>query len=499
MNYIQHIIFRSGLIYSAIFLLFSLLITYSGISVSYKGIYATGFSIFLYQFGINTFGSFMWIQTLKNEKIIDPGKFLFTKDSGMVLPASWFVNTGVYTLLLDIPPMVFYYYINRTLDNVLIQMIWGATCIVLGFSVGSFLSIISQRGNWSGRIGSGIFNSLKMIGLISIFIFFDITVFFPRYIFLFSFSVQYPLNYVFPVFDIGFIAFTNHVNVDSIIASFSWSFFYLILSIFIAYFLARNILENLFNRNMATFQNKHIKRKNSRKFSSIVSLTMKDLKLATRDLTNLSSFFFPVFFSLPALLEVFVDKRFGNFPPLFTYIAIFLLTTLSVSFYSIQSLVMEGKSFANLRIWLITKTEMIFSKALSSLIIFIFFAIPIVIVMIGANFGDIIYAVLIIADAALAFFFSSFVTLSFIISRIPKETTNINIYSFGGIAGLILIFSISIISGSFAPLVSFFIGAILAIPQIDLPSIFLGITLLLSLLLIRLIFTYLSSEDKSKT
>ncbi|MGP6239867.1 hypothetical protein ACNF40_05575 [Cuniculiplasma sp. SKW4] len=118
-------ILRSGIIYASIFLLFSILITYSGIDLSYKGIYATGFSIFLYQCGINTLGTFMWLQTLKNERIIDPAKIIFIEDSGLVLPFSWFMNTGMYTMFLDIPPIVFYYYFNRNLDDVLIQMIWG--------------------------------------------------------------------------------------------------------------------------------------------------------------------------------------------------------------------------------------------------------------------------------------------------------------------------------------------------------------------------------------
>lgn len=492
-------ILRSGIIYASIFLLFSILITYSGISLSYKGIYATGFSIFLYQFGINTLGTFMWLQTLKNERIIDPAKIIFTEDSGFVLPVSWFMNTGMYTMFLDIPPIVFYYYFNRNLDEVLLQMIWGATCIILGFSIGSALSIISQKGNWSGSIGSGIFNSIRMVGLIGIFILFDITVFFPRYIFIFSFSVRYPLDYMFPVLDIGFIAFTNHVNIDSIIASFSWSFFYLIISVYIAYFLSRHILDNIFERKAKSQWRKSKRWSNKKNFGPVLSLTFKDLKIATRDVTNLSSFFFPVFFSLPALLEVFVDKRFGDFPPLYTYVAIFILTSLSVSFYSIQSLVMEGKNFINLRTWLISKNEIIVSKTFSSLIIFIFFAIPIAIVMIGANFGDIFYAVLIILDASMAFFFSSLVTLSFILSKIPEETTSINVYSFGGIFGLVLIFLISIISGAFAPLLSFTLGAILEIPGIDFPSIFLGIILLISLILARITLTIMSKGDKSKT
>ncbi|MGP6239866.1 hypothetical protein ACNF40_05570 [Cuniculiplasma sp. SKW4] len=374
----------------------------------------------------------------------------------------------------------------------------GATCIILGFSIGSALSILSQRGNWSGKIGSGIFNSLKMVGLIAIFILFDITVFFPRYIFIFSFSLPYPLDYIFPVLDIGFIAFTNHVNMDSIIASFSWSLFYLIISVYIAYFLSRYILDNIFERKAQGQWKKSKKGANKKRFGPIFSLTIKDLKVATRDVTNLSSFFFPVFFSLPALLEVFVDKRFGNFPPLYTYAALFILTTLSVSFYSIQSLVMEGKNFVNLRTWLVSKNELIVSKTFSSLIIFILFAIPIVVVMIGANYGDIFYAVLIIMDASVAFFFSSLVTLSFILSKIPEEATNINVYSFGGIFGLILIFSISIISGAFAPLLSFTLGALLEIPGIDFPSIFLGIILLISLIMIQITITFMSKGDKSK-
>ncbi|MCL4345083.1 MAG: hypothetical protein M1496_01810 [Candidatus Thermoplasmatota archaeon] len=490
-------VLRSGIIYGAIFLVFSTLLSLSGRNVPSTGIYDSGFSIFLYQFGINTFGSFMWLQTLRNERVIDPVKIMFTEDSGIALPVSWFLSTGSYTLLLDVPPIVFYYYINKNLDDVFLQMIWGGACIVLGFSLGSAMSIITHNGRWSGRIGSGVYNSLKMIGLIGIFIIFDLTIFFPGYISIFSFAVDYPLNYIFPVLNIGFIAFTLHATIDSLIASFSWSIFYLISSVYLAYFLSKKIMADLFERNMDTG-----KRMRSNLFrnhySSIFSLASKDLKIATRDITNLYTFFFPVFFSLPALLEVFVNKKFGTFPPLYTFAAVFVLTSVSVSFYSLQSLIMEGKSFVNMRIWLIPKREIILSKTLSSLIIFMFFAIPIVFVMIGANIGDLPYAAIIIVDAGLAFFFSSLLTLSFMMTRIPEEASSVNIYSFDGIIGLIIIFAISAFSGAFAPIISFTVSAFLVVPGIDFPSIFLGIILILSLILIRLSLSYLSGNDKAK-
>ncbi len=485
---------RSGVIYGALFLVFSIILTFGTVSHNPSAISASSFSIFLYEFGINSFGSFSWIQGLKNQGILESSKLLFPNQNGFTLPLGWFLNTGFYTLFLDIPPVVLYFYFNRNFETLILQMIWGLSCIFLGFLFGSSLSVLAGLSRKGGNIGSGFLNALKLFSLTSVFILFDLTIFYPSYIGIFDFALKYPLDFIFPVLNMKFIAFQPHVNFDSLVASFSWTLFYLLISLYASYFISNKILDNIFEGHGTV--NKKKKKSGSVKYRGIIlSLISKDLKIATRDFNNISTFFIPVFFSLPALLEVFVNRRFGSFPPIYTYVSIFVLTSVSVSFYAIQSLVMEGKSFINMRIWRISNRDLILSKTLSSLIIFLFFAIPVAIIMIGANMNDLPYLILISIDAALAFLFSSILTIYFMISKIPDDAVNINIYSFGGTLGIIVIFLISALSGALSPIGSYIIGAFLAISPIDFPSVFLGMVLVLSLILTRIGFILLSEKN----
>jgi predicted permease len=119
------------------------------------------------------------------------------------------------------------------------------------------------------------------------------------------------------------------------------------------------------------------------------------------------------------------------------------IVIVSSSFYSIALIISEGNGISVLQSLPLTLRDIIYSKNYVGTVIFSIIVIPISTIFLFKNNVDSLILFLLPANLIVAYSYTSLFNLRRLMKKVPKGSTTINFYSFGGNMALLILFAIT--------------------------------------------------------
>lgn len=448
-RYLSRLIYLGYDVSVSAMIAFSALLSVTQLRLPYPLAHIQTLSIVLYSyiFLVSLYSSIMYVNTLSNYHLIEPIRALPTNMGRQAIPFSWLVFTGSSSIFVIIPPLVAYVWYTGNLWAVPAGIIWAFIILALGYTAGIAAAYV-MSGNRSGRkiFYSGTLSYvLKILAMISVFVLFEVAIQIPQEIPLLPLAIGHPFYIALPMVGIAYTVFETGQPQIFMFYELASSFGYLILAIVTFIFVNRKVVEKVATSDLTQTSAASVRETKMHRFEDRFygALFWKDVRGIVRKPQNVLMFLIPAFLVLPTLVSVFFFTPGLGLISVYNYMILLIVVVLSSAFYSLLLMVFEGNEINLLRLLPLGDKELIFSKGFVGAFIFVFVLVPISILFFLHVHPGIITLIFVPLNLMSAFLGTSFYNIRRLVVRIPPRSTTLNLYTFGGNAGLALLFLIT--------------------------------------------------------
>lgn len=403
-----------------------------------------GFVVYVYALIISIYSSALFFNAIGSMRLLDPIQWLPYRGKKKAVITSWMLYSGSTSFFVIIPSVAWVSYTTGNISAIPFGIMWAAIFILLGYTIGALLNaFIMGRGPGDrATLLNTVKSTMRVLLMLLVFAFFEVGIYLPGMVPDFILGLRYPLDLLIPLVNVPYAVFLGNSTFPSMALDLLSTSLYLILALFLAWrsnsFVIGRSLEN--SSSHAVFgTDKSIKFRHE---GLVRSLMVKDARIVARKSQNVILLFIPVIFVFPTILSVLIYGSPGGVKNIGTYFSLLSILVVCSSFYSLIMVVSEGSGVETLFSLPLSGKDIIYSKSIFGMLIFAVIIIPVTILIIGGS-GFSSFDILVPANLILGYAFSSTFNIRRLMGRLPRESTTVNFYSFGGGLFLITMFVIT--------------------------------------------------------
>lgn len=393
-----------------------------------------GFIVYIYALIISIYSSALYFNSIGSMNLLGPVSWLPYEGRKKAVIISWLMYSGSTAIFAVIPAVLWVTWITGNPAVFLFGLAWGFLFIMLGYTIGAFInSFITAKGR-NERAGflSTAKSTLRVLIILLVFAVFEVGIYLPGLIPNFIPEIAFPLNRLLPLVNIPYVVFTGNGSFAGISLNVLSTLLY--LAVFLVSMLLTNsrAVDRIMERVGSTEIFRPERNKSYRKMNLTLSLLMKEVRIVARKSQNVILLFIPVIFVFPTILSVLIYGSKGGIGNLGTYFSLISILIICSSFYSLILVVSEGNGIETLHSLPLSTKDIIYSKAIFGLLVFVVIIIPVSLLIVSGNNLFSAYDILVPANLILGYSFSSVFNIRRLVLRIPRGSSTVNFYSFGG-------------------------------------------------------------------
>lgn len=500
-RYIERLIFITYGVTALSMIAFSSFLTLTQLRLPDPVAHLETLSILLYGyiFLISLYSFIMFTNIIRTYRLFEPLKVLPTKMGTHVLPISWFVFTGSSSLFVIIPLVVSYVWYTGDLISAVMSIFWAFVMLGLGYTAASAMIFILS-GSMEKRPGlrsGSISTLLRVAGFITFFVLFEIAIQIPQEIPLLPQVSSDPLFILVPLLNIAYIAFPLSSSSSVMLMGLFSTAFYVAISVILFEFVNRKAFARITQNDSASFSRPQISQKKLHESKSGLYITIfrKDLRNIFRKSQNFLMMLIPVFLVLPTLLSIFFYSSGVSFGSISVYYSMLAIVIVSSAFYSLILTISEGNGISVLQSLPLRMRDIVYSKEYVGAVVFSAIVAPISILFLLKTPGNPIVFILFPVNLIIAYVYTSLYNLRRLIRKVPKGSTTINFYSFGGNFELVILFLITAVFTSLPTILSTIISYVAVKVPFSHPVSFYLSTLALNLLSLLIVMNIVNRSQ----
>ncbi|MCL4341296.1 MAG: hypothetical protein M1431_04275 [Candidatus Thermoplasmatota archaeon] len=459
-RYIERLIFLTYAVTAVSMLAFSSFLTLTQIRLPDPLAHLQTLSLLLYAyiFLISLYSFIMFTNIVRTYRLFEPLKPLPTDIGHMVLPISWFVFTGSSSLFVIVPLIAAYVWVTGNLLPAFTGVLWAFLMLALGYTAGSAM-IFTLSGSMEKRPGmrSGSLSSiLRVAGFLAFFVLFEIAIQIPQEIPVLPPLVMHPLYMAIPLLGIAYTVFGGPLPSFLVGYDIFMTSAYTAAIVILFLVVNRRTFNRITKSDASTFSKANISVKKLHESSSgfYITLLRKDLRNIFRKSQNFLMMLIPIFLVLPTLLSLFFYSSGISFGSISIYYSMLAIVIVSSAFYSLVLMISEGSGISVLQALPLRMRDIIYSKEYVGAIVFAFIVIPVSVLFLFRTDGNPIIFLLFPVNLIIAYVYTSLFNIRRLMLKIPKGSTTLNFYSFGGNVELVILFSITAVLTALPTIVS---------------------------------------------
>ncbi|MDA8142950.1 MAG: hypothetical protein M0T81_03095 [Thermoplasmatales archaeon] len=446
-RYIERLIIITYVITTVSILIFSTILVFSDLPLNQRiaHLQSTSLILYAYIFLISTYSVLMFTNILRNYKLFEPIKVLPANIGPKILPLSWFVFNGSSSLFVAVPVIVEFFLHTGNYFSIIFGTVWAFLIMILGYISGCLVVYVMARGSSHARHGhAGTFSNIARIsGVIAFFIFFEIAIQTPKYIPVLPSLATNPEFLLVPLLNVAYIAFPYHYLPSQILFGTLVTMLYGALIILLFRKVNSMVFLKITETESAGSSGMDGSKLRISKAGFYRTIFTKEVRNIFRKPQNATMMLIPIFLVLPTLLSLFIYSSSISFGSISIYYSMLSIVIVSSSFYSIALIISEGNGISVLQSLPLTLRDIIYSKNYVGTVIFSIIVIPISTIFLFKNNVDSLILFLLPANLIVAYSYTSLFNLRRLMKKVPKGSTTINFYSFGGNMALLILFAIT--------------------------------------------------------
>lgn len=399
-----------------------------------------GFIVYIYALIISIYSSALFFNAISSMNLLEPVASLPFPGKKKAVALSWFLYSGSSFIFVVLPSTAWMSLETGTMFPIIYGSVWAILFSMLGYSIGAVINgFIIGRGK-SDRAGflSSIKSTLRVFVMLAVFAIFETGIYLPGLIPDFIPGLPYPLNRFVPVFNVPYVVFLGNSSISGILLDAASTLLY--LGIFYIMMTASNtyITRKTLETGGAVSALSPDRKVRFSRDGLVRPMFMKEVRIVARKSQNVILLFIPIVFVFPTILSVLIYGSAGGVQNVGTYFAMISILVICSSFYSLIMVVSEGNGIETLFSLPISGRDIVYSKGMFGIIIFSVIIVPVTVLIMGGGGSFSPFDILVPANLILGYSFSSIFNLKRLIGRLPRESSTVNFYSFGG--GFFIVF-----------------------------------------------------------
>lgn len=459
-RYIERLIFFTYAVTAVSMLAFSAFLTLTQIRLADPLAHLQTLSLLLYAyiFLISVYSFIMFTNIVRTYRLFEPLKPLPTNIGHMVLPMSWFVFTGSSSLFVIVPLIAAYVWITGDIFSIFTGTLWAFLMLALGYTAGSAM-IFTLSGSLEKRPGmrSGSLSSiLRVAGFITFFVLFEIAIQIPQEIPILPSLANHPAYMAVPLLGIAYTVFGGPLSTSYAIYDMLITVAYTALVVFSFIVVNRHTFTRITKSEASSLSGAAISRKKLHESRSgfYITLLRKDMRNIFRKSQNFLMMLIPIFLVLPTLLSLFLYSSGISFGSVSIYYSMLAIVIVSSAFYPLVLMISEGSGISVIQALPLRMRDIIYSKEYVGAIVFAIIVIPVSVLFLIRTRGDPVIFLLFPINLIISFVYTSLFNIRRLLLKIPKGSTTLNFYSFGGNLELVILFAITAVLTALPTMVS---------------------------------------------
>ncbi len=447
-RYIQRLIMTTYLFTSVMMGLFSTFLVNSntGVTSIVDHLQAISFILYSYIFLVSLYSVVMFINIIRNYKLFEPLRVLPTNIGHFILPLSWFVYNGSSSLYVIIPIIIEYTLFTGNLSAIPFGILMAFVVMAMGYLSGVLIvSFLSSR-NANARRGKlgAISNISRLVGLIGIFVLFEIALQAPNLLPQFpSISTHLYLMFV-PLINVSYVAYPSFLNTGLLLTATLASALYALFFVYLFVRFNKRIFLRISEQDSLSQATLHHSDSKVIVKGFYRNSFTKDIRNIFRKPQNATMILIPIIFVTPTLFQLFFYSSSVSFGTISVYLSLLSIVIVSSAFYSIVLIISEGNGISVLQALPVKLRDIIYSKNYVGAIIFTVIVTPISLLFVLKESPGILEMLLLPANLIVAYVYTSLFNLRRLLRKLPRGSTTVNFYSFGGNLALFTLFGITL-------------------------------------------------------
>lgn len=446
-RYIQRLIMTTYLFTSAMMGLFSAFLVNSdtGVTSIVDHMQTISFILYSYVFLFSLYSVVMFINIIRNYKLFEPLRVLPTNLGHFILPLSWFVYNGSSSLYVIIPIIVEYTLFTGNLSAIPFGIILAVIVMAMGYLSGVLIvSFLSSRNANAKRGKLGAFSNLtRLVGVIGIFVLFEIALQAPNMLPQFPPITTHLYLMFVPLINVSYVAYPSFLNTNMLIIATLSTALYAALFLYLFIRFNKRIFLRISEQDLMSQATLHHSESRVVVKGFYRNSFSKDIRNIFRKPQNATMVLIPIIFVTPTLFQLFFYSSSVSFGTISVYLSLLSIVIVSSAFYSIVLIISEGNGISVLQSLPIKLRDIIYSKNYVGAIIFTIIVTPISILFILKESTSVLEMVLLPANLIVAYVYTSLYNLRRLLRKLPRGSTTVNFYSFGGNLALMVLFGIT--------------------------------------------------------
>lgn len=448
-RYIQRLIITTYLITSVMMVFFSYFLVSAnfGISNELAHLQSLSFIIYAYIFLFSLYSVILFINIIKTYKLLEPLKTLPTNVGHQILPLSWFVYNGSSSLFVIIPPLYEYASVSGNHYLFPLGILWALLIMSLGYVAGILVvAFLGGKGS-SGRKGRlGAFSSIfRLSGVILVFVLFEIALQAPSAIPVFPRITTHIWMYFVPLINVSYIAFPLSNRLDLLLLSLLATAIYTVLLLTAFWKFNSLIFRKVSEQESISFSSSREGHRKKPVRGFYRNNFTKDVRNIFRKPQNATMVLIPIIFVTPTLFQIFFYSSSVSFGTISIYYSLLSIVIVASSFYSIALIISEGNGISVLQSLPLRMRDIVYSKNYVGTAIFVIIVTPVALLFLFRISSDILTIFLLPANLIVSYVYTSLFNIRRLLYKVPKGSTTVNFYSFGGNLALFTLFGITLV------------------------------------------------------
>ena len=448
-SYIERLIMTTYVVTSAMMMLFSYLLVSANIGIpgELQHLQALSFIIYSYIFLFSLYSVIMYVNTVKTYKLLEPLKVLPTNIGHQLLPLSWFLYNGSSSLFIILPPLYQYAFLTGNLFIMPFGIIWAFLIMAMGYISGILvISFLSGRGSRTRKRRLGAFSNIaRLSGVILIFVLFEMALRQPSNMPVFPTISQNLLFFFVPLLNVSYIAYPLVLDPQFILLAGASTAIYSVAIAFTFLRYNRIIFEKVSEQELvSTLGNEKVSHLKAVP-GFYRNIFTKDVRNIFRKPQNATMMLIPIIFVAPTLFQIFFYSSGVSFGTISVYYLLLVVVMVSSSFYPLALIVSEGNGISVLQSLPLRMRDIVYSKSHVGTAVFAAIVTPVSFMFLFRASSDILTQFLLPANLIVSYVYASLFNIRRLLRKLPRGSTTVNFYSFGGNIALITLFMITLV------------------------------------------------------
>lgn len=448
-RYIRRMILGTYFFTSAMMVAFSFFLVFAdyGVTAPVAHLQSISFIIYSYIFLFSLYSVIMFINIVKNYRLFEPMKPLPTNLGHSILPVAWFAYNGSSSLFIIFPLLYEYSVVSGNYYAIPLGLLWGLAVMAMGYMVGILaVSFASSRGSSrrKGKMGA-ISSIVRLLGIIAIFILFEIATQEPSTLPALPQIASFPYIILVPLINVPYISFPVLQSSHMLLAGIGVTALYAGLILILFWRFNRRIFLRITEQKLSTGAVSPATGSRDPVAGFYRNNFFKDVRNIFRKPQNATMILIPIFTVTPTLFQVFYYSATISFGSISIYYSLLSIVIFASSFYSIALIISEGNGISVLQSLPVKQRDIVYSKNLVGTFLFAIIVTPISVLFLLKESPNILTFLLLPANLIVAYVYTSLFNLGRLMKKLPRGSTTVNFYSFGGNLALATLFGITLV------------------------------------------------------